>query len=287
MAWNRPTEKKVEPPHKRSWKGVVAGVIVVVGAVLAYVVISNSDSKPRDEDNDVRHANIKEVKPSLARQTNDLTEVSKTVATSGVEVAKKPEDLGFYTNKLGEVKRRTGKKVVLHGRKTKRLFACRAENIINSVVSCRPGEMVADTHVPENFKELLQEALINPIHFEETDTEDERQQKQRVIDAKKELKKALLRGEDVAEIIREEKRYLKKQYETYRFYEQGLMDLRKNKATPEQISEYALAAQQMMEKQNLEKKLHFTGHERLAIKDLQEVIKDKDTREDANESGNK
>lgn len=278
MAWNRPNQdqelaKAKQPAGLRSRslvRGGIAAGIVVLGAIAAWVFLSPSDAG-REKEQERTKGRIKEVSPSIAKK-EEPKPVVKPAETSKVEVAKKePEDLGYYTNKLGQVKKRTGKGVVVHGPPSKTLFKNRAEVIINAIFSTKVGE-VSYVDIPPNFQKLFEQSLLEKIEFADDDTPEERAQKEQVIALKKELRKRWMAGEDVAEIMREEQRNMQKKSQQYQFYADELREIRHSGASDEEIAEFAAAARKAMKENGIEKGLIIKPKERKILKQIEKEI---------------
>ena len=63
-----------------------------------------------------------------------------------------------------------------------------------------------------------------------------------------------------------------KKAEDYQFFEQGLMELRRDGATPEEVAEYAMAAKKMMQDREIDQKLPLGIYETEAMKELDNLI---------------
>ncbi len=191
----------------------------------------------------------------------------------------------FYTNKLGEVKRRTGKVSANWGRVTKQIFSNRCERVLGAMLMTPLGQNFYDDDVPEDFVVDFNNSLFQKIEFAPDDTPDERREKELVIAAKEELKRRMDRGEDIVEIVRQEKKMLKEKFESYVEFEQGLNKLRAGNASPEEISEYALAAKKIMDQHDIEMPLSLGEDESEAYKELQRLIGEKPEEQGDEETG--
>ena len=84
------------------------------------------------------------------------------------------------------------------------LFRNWAENQIATVLTLEPGTMLFGTRrFDARFLEFFKKSLGETIEILDTDTDEQKRVKEAVIEAKKELKAAMDRGEDVCEIMRE------------------------------------------------------------------------------------
>lgn len=275
MPWNQPLKTKQQ--IKRSPKisrfkyfGFIIGSILIV--VLSLLLFER-DEPTQIENRKVAKKSYAKAKADLIAKVEAKTKkrfntVKQSVKPSG------PVDLGygFYTNRVGEVKARTRPAFVIRPRQSKELFTQPAENFISAIVNTPLGQPLYDQDVPENFEELFKQSLTNTIVITEDDTPDEVLAKQRTIDAKEFIRDLMRKGENVREILLQEKQIIKKKHESYMTIEQGLMELRSADASPDEIAEYALAAKMMMEQLELENPLHLDLDETDAMEKLDKLI---------------
>ena len=187
----------------------------------------------------------------------------------------KAEDPGWYTNKMGEVKRRTGKTRIFHDVQ-RSLFASPAEEQLSGIVNTPLGSNYYDDDVPEDFEEQFAYSLTNRIVIADDDPPDVVEKKQRVIEAKETLVQLKNSGADLKQVLREEKERLKKRFEDYLFFEEGLNKLRAEDASPDEIAEYAMAAKQMMKEREIEAPLALDTDEVDAMEKIEKLIQGKD-----------
>ena len=87
------------------------------------------------------------------------------------------------------------------------IFKHSAENTIAGLLSMKAGDaLIGEPNYQGSFAESLRRSFKEPIKIEETDTPEQVELKQAVIEAKEELKKAMDRGEDVEKIVIESRR---------------------------------------------------------------------------------
>lgn len=267
-----PVQPKVMTKKPSPIRGVLAGGLVVILAVVGYFVFFAGKDEPRKNAKERRPATIKEVKPVV---TNRYAAANRDDLRKKIEerTGKPIAPYGYYTNKEGKVVARTRPPFIAGGRAVSRsLFASPAENQLDGLVNTPLGGNYYDYDVPENFEEQFAFSLTNRIVIKDDDPPDIAARKQRVIDAKEELVKAKKEGRDLRQVMLEAKQEMKKKFEDYIFFEQGLTELRVNNASDEEIAEYALAAKKMMEEKGIEERLHLSPDQHEAMEKMERLI---------------
>ena len=262
----KPKAKKPSP-----MRGVLAGGLVVILAAVAYFVFFAGKDEPQKVEKKTP-AKIKTVKPAV---TNRYTAANRNDLRKKIEerTGKPIAPYGYYTNKEGKVVARTRPPFIAGGKAVSRsLFASPAENQIDGLVNTPLGGNYYDYDVPENFDEQFAYSLTNRIVIKDDDPPDIAARKQRVIDAKEDLIKAKKEGQDLRQVMLEAKQEMKKKFEDYIFFEQGLTELRVNNASDEEIAEYALAAKKMMEEKGIEERLHLSPDQHEAMEKMERLI---------------
>lgn len=277
MAWNRPTEP-ARPVVKKKPYAKCAAFAVTAVALLAgvYFVFFVGDSTPEISGHKGNRKGRVADKVRVSRA--DLAKIveERTGKTVETEVKKDPNDLGWYTNKMGEVKRRTAKggfTVKLGGADL--LFTNDAENQLDAVVNTPVGQGFFDSDVPEDFEDEFAYSLTNKIVITADDTPEDAERKQRVIEAKEILVRAKKEGRDLRELMLEAKRDLVKKSEDFLFFENGLRELQSSGATADEVAEYALAAKKMMQDKGIEQDLALPYDEKAAYEKLEKLINPK------------
>ena len=131
----------------------------------------------------------------------------------------------------------------------KHRFKHTSEAQIAGLLEVKPGSLiVGDMKYSYRFVENFKESLNEPIEILETDSEYDKQLKRDVIEAKKQLKAAMDRGEDIAQIMTDTRNELKRLGQ----YRENLMqELRKiradNSYTDKDIEDFTTAANKMLE----------------------------------------
>ena len=219
MAWNRSSaESGVQSAKKRSapsaWKGVIAGLVTVCALVgLCLWLFSGGDDAPKSKP-DKDRGRIKEVTPAKARPTASEAKKVKT---------EKPKELP--PQRVGEV--RNGYRLLPNGRMHRvvgvvtcevarvsladRVFDEPSDQSIASLMLIQPGDSLlgGSEDYYNNFNKTFLESLKTPIIITKDDTEEVKELKQAVIDARKELKDRLDAGEDLTKVMRESREQMR------------------------------------------------------------------------------
>lgn len=216
MAWNRPSDDTANARRLRGGvsrtvlRGAVAGTIVVSAVAVAawWLWPTGNDNEGKSEPK--KASSIREVAPKLpVKNVKSPPKAEKADDDSD----KKPSELP--PQQLGEV--RDGYVLLgsglhkIRGEVTNNcsltkgkyeIFRHSAENTIAALLSIKAGDtLIGEPDYQGSFAESLRRSLEEPIKIEESDTPEEIELKQAVIEAKEELKKAMERGEDIEKII--------------------------------------------------------------------------------------
>lgn len=279
MAWNgsngasapaAPAKKPVAP-----WHGVVALVAIVLFGSAAYFLISQSATKPNEEDSQMLPELIDAVDPSLQQKTD-------TPATQAVEVvvkeAPKADDDGRVYDEKGVWYDDRGRphykpaRTIQMGSRTiiggqpwvppRQIFSHPSEVELDRVLSAQPGDRILGETNWRLFEKDLQEALISPIHFEPEDTPEEIQRKKDVIEAKKELAGMIGDGLNPCDVLRQAQDDLNNLANLYDDLNRTLYEARNSgDMTEDEISDYVRAANQMLESKGVFAKKFYTPEE--------------------------
>lgn len=198
--------RKAKSPS--AWRGAVAGIAVVVVAVIGLWYVMSGKMKPDDAEADAKNRTIKEVK-SAAAPTN-----------AAPVVAGKPKKVfKTYIDERGIERYEGGLRVVKHWVKPPQdqmntnphLFENHAEFEILGLVTTKPGTFMLDIdYNKRTFEPAFIESLKHKIEILPDDSEEVKDQKLAVIEAKKTLEEAYKRGEDVTAIMNEARKELVK-----------------------------------------------------------------------------
>lgn len=139
----------------------------------------------------------------------------------------------------------------------KKLFKHVCDSQIGRVLAIKPGGLVLGklnyhrNHFVENFKKSLEDP--EPVVFSDEDTPEERELKEAVIEARAELKAALERGEDIAEIMQETENELHEMQQYRMEMRKQLIQYQKEEAnTVEDLEDFNAAVNQMLSEKGLE-----------------------------------
>lgn len=215
--WNRPSanqpmEKKNSAKAPSRWRGIAAGLAIVIPIVaLCLWMFSGDDDGPAQGTRRRAQGTIKEVTPAAA---------PKAEAT---QVPEKPTELP--PQRVGEV--RNGYRLLPNGRMHKvvgvvtcevarvslaeRVFDEPSDQNIASLMMIEPGDSLlgGSEDYYDDFNTTFLESLKTPIIITKDDTEEVKELKQAVIDARKELKDRLDAGEDLTKVMRESREQMR------------------------------------------------------------------------------
>lgn len=267
MAWNgsdlEPTSRaRADVPRAPlSRRGLIAGLLVVVfaGAALWYFFLSSStlDSNSTAPRSPVQ---IVEQKPAPAR-TNKVAkaEIAKPKTpkpeietnAAGERLMIDPNNGRPYYRKKADVDLRSF---------IKRRFKYESEEQIAMLLETKPGEyMLGDYIVPDRFvvdfnNSLYEEIVVNPDDDEQT-----KELKEAVSEAKKNLKDAMDRGEDIKKIMRDSYYDLQKLGQYKDDILQELATARKNDSvSADDYEDYVAAANKLLETKGIKPIRHPT-----------------------------
>ena len=240
-------------------KGIVAGVVTVcVLGGLCLWMFSGGDDAAKDEAAKGR-GRIKEVAPAKAPKGE--TEAVKT------ELAKAKDDANSQTSAVETLKKLEPPKtkppavsvtlgvdsVTLHGVSLhpKRIFPSYAENYVADILTTQPGDPPPYGMMSPRFDEEFKASMKNKIKILDTDTEEEKQLKQDMIDTKNRLYMDWIEhGISPASQVAEARKELAKQAEFRTATMTELANMQKSGATEEEIRDYVAAANKILEKNN-------------------------------------
>lgn len=213
MAWNRSdTGKTIEKSDiaQKSpsyLKGLLASVVVMGGAALAFFLLTNGNEKKIPQQQETPEP--KKILPTAVPATNV---VKKTVEAPKEQKLKpgerrhvewkRPENWDQLTRAQKTRIQPVGRVIKPIGWDDRKLFTEMSDKKIERLMRIKPGELVLGTvKYDQRFVKQFLDSLKTPIEFTEEDTEADRAMKQAVIDTRADLKAAYDRGEDIAEIM--------------------------------------------------------------------------------------
>ena len=213
MAWNRPIEEKVKAPGEGEQrnvhvKGLVAGVIVVLGAAVAAWWIWPSGESAGETPSPQTRELIKEVKPAVKA----VAKPAETNAVKAVDPNARPTKVGEIVNgyvmllggRLRKVKGVTKPSAI---RKTlaQQTFKHHSDVSLANLLTAEPGGlMVGDSSMYyKNFDKEFAKSLKDPIIIEKDDSEEVRELKKGVIELRAEMQERIKAGEDPVKVMRQ------------------------------------------------------------------------------------
>ena len=133
------------------------------------------------------------------------------------------------------------------------IFRHSAENTLAGLLSMKAGDaLVGEPDYQGAFAESLRRSLKEPIKIEETDTPEEAELKQAVIEAKEELRKAMERGEDVEKILLDARRECQDMARAKQLMMSDVYHFVDKKAvTQEDVETYVEAANRLLESKGI------------------------------------
>ena len=252
--WNRPNTAN-QPVVKQGgtkspslMKGIIVGAVAVVVGIVCIFAFSGKSERPAGKIDEGR-GRIKEVKPAKAR-TNKVEKAEDTTPKP-----LPPQRVGETRD--GKILLPNGKLHVVKGvitntcgqaKRPYQIFNHMSENVIAGLLSIKPGEgLVGTPRYNGRLTKDFIESLKTPIIPTQDDSDYARELKRAVNEAKIELKAAYDRGEDIEEILLNERKELQKlaayKQELKAMTLQGL----KEAETAEEMDDYIAAANKMLE----------------------------------------
>ena len=252
MGWNRTNENKAElkKPEKKSRgvvKGAVAGGIVVICAVAAWLILA-----PRTEK-----------KPQATRETKSPRMIAEQQAAKSVQKTV-TEEKTPATNSLGKVSRvRKGSPLDPNYVSPDPTFSNRYERFkaeqakvpfqklsefeIHRVIATQPGETFLPYTLPPSFDEDFKKHMNDPIIIEDEDPEDLKEAKLNMIEAKKRIRELMKEGLTPRQILEQEQEALTKA-QTMRDNLMGeLREIEANAKTLQEVDDFVNAANKMLD----------------------------------------
>lgn len=191
----------------RSAKVFLAGVIILV-AVLLSVLHLNSSSKqpPNDSKNEKSTISVASTKKRSASSSEISPKQELSTPPDGIIEAEVS-----HTNTPRQTTSSPKKFRIVKNNK-KKIFHTVSDVYISRILNTRPGHAVIGTMNYDRFEEQFKKSLATPIIINDDDSPSEVAMKQAVIETRKELKAAMDRGEDIAQLMRDSENELRKLY---------------------------------------------------------------------------
>ena len=224
MAWNRPSpgQKPQQKARPSQLRGIVAGFVVVVLSVVAYVVFRGGDTSDASADTGKREpGQIKEVKPAAAparqpvakplEQPKPVVEDEKPNATNWWKfppgkdgrILTSSKTNGMYIVEM--YKMPDGKMLKKYRYSKPSIWKNSTDQLLHLAMSSTPGVAMPPMPFTANgnmTKEFL-ESLKTPIVINEDDSEEAKAAKERVIEARETAKRLIDEGYTFEQILAE------------------------------------------------------------------------------------
>jgi len=200
-------DRKPAPSFK---KGIIAGLIVIIGAGLAAWWIGRPGTSAPTKEKKTATKQIAEVKPQIVTQAVEVAE-QKVEEPKPVDPKARPTKIGETVN--GYIKLPSGRLHKVSGVVTYNaaesqpkgryeIFDYHCENEMAGLLSMEPGQSIVGTpRYNGRFTKEFLKSLETPIVINEDDSEEDKELKRNVREAKIELKAAYDRGEDIEQIM--------------------------------------------------------------------------------------
>ena len=231
-------------------RGLLAALLVVVGVGIVYCLSHlcpkiGEDKPPVNKTRPVSNVQQKTNLPSFnsSNQEEKKTDGTKTyIDKAGIE---------RYPGGA-RVPRKNPNKVTLPDRRAvKWTFDC--EDEICALVDMEPGDIVVgDVEYGEKFIVDFNNSLTNKITMSDDDDEYSRRLKEGVIAAKQDLYEAMNRGEDIAKIMTDTRRDMRKLFEYKSMLEEEISQIRSSgDHSEDEVRDFVNAANVMLSQKGL------------------------------------
>lgn len=262
MGWNGSTAKnkpQCEDVHKdhprqiRWGRWAMIGGILAVLAVIAYLFFPNSATKDVATTSPHRHTTktISSPKLNVDSPNNTNYKSAQPQPSNGIALA---------TNKHMSVAAGAKPKtfrIVKPNNRGKKLFHNISDVYISRLVNSTPGHAIIGTMNYDRFAEQFKKSLSTPITIDEDDTPEEVAAKQNVMETRKELKRMLDDGEDIAQVMRETEAELRRLYNYRHNLSQELAStFRERKFNADDMQDYVTAANKILSDNGMEPLKH-------------------------------
>lgn len=192
-------------------KGTLAGIVVVVLSVAAFLVLHQGDkSKAPDNGAVLPKGSITEVKPTFVESsTVPEKKVEEAVAPvkdegkryeDGVEVVSSTittNTNGITTERLVLANGKKKKKV----RHPKPIFKYSSDDLIATAISARPGESMPPLPIDSSIDKEFAESLLSPIRINDDDSDEVKDIKAKVIETRAYLVNEIKQGGSVYQAL--------------------------------------------------------------------------------------
>lgn len=266
MAWNgsdgAAKPQKVAKKSKPSvFRGLLAAIIVIVGAVGAYLMFLGPATGGGTREK------VKAKPTKIAEVAPDLSASNVEIVTEAVKPQKKRAP--FYweqptTNGLNEAQLRKWRNMhlpapsftntAMHARPPSEyeIFGTRAENEIAMFMTMVPGEgLVGSPDYDESFKDEFLKSCETPIIIYDDDTEYEKQLKREMEELKIDLRQRMRDGEDICEIMAETREEMMRLGVVRQQIESEMRDMLSESESADDFDDCIEAANRILESQGI------------------------------------
>ena len=249
-----PVQPNVVAKKPSPVRGLIAGLVVVAAACVAYFAFFSGSEKPQNVKAEKERGRIKEVKPAAA-------------PTNRVEKVKKPRPFWENPNTNGLTRdelrkwhfmnqppaKWTNRVNRLRAKPSFAIFPTHAENQIACIMTLEPGQgLVGSPQYGKRFAEEFMKSCETPIIIEEKDTEEQKALKKAMIQTKIELRQRMADGEDICKIMEDAHNEAMRLGTLRQDVERQMRDLIKETAkTSEDIDDCISSANKLLEKEGI------------------------------------
>lgn len=277
MSWNQSsnslaTQPKTPQKSFAAIKGVVAGILVIVGAVTVFLMLQTNEPTPLVQDGDIKSAVIPDKhpkthssswKPKKQPQATAKVQPPELKARDVIEPGVVECDAHLYP---------------------RRLFKSNCENFIAGLLRATPGDtLIGGVEMDKHFDEDFKSSLNNKIVIDPDDSEEDIAVKEVVKKTKDLLKVCMERGESPREIVQQSYEDMVKisQYRTE--LENNLRVLTQGGGTLEEVKRYIDESNEILAEYNAKPlKLHPRTERKLMMQEQQ--IRDSATTDTATDA---
>lgn len=198
-----PIQPKAKAKKPSPIRGLIAGGVVVVLAVVAYFAFFSGSEKPQAAKPDKERGRIKAVTPAAAPKNRVVAKAETPVEQVQTNEVRKPHFNPRARRQFG-VGNRVDTNDIRRTKSPYSIFKNRAENHLAFLANVPLGTtVVGGMYYTPKFMKDLEAAMVDKIEILDTDTEEQKQIKQSVIDMQKELRQRLKAGEDIVAVLKE------------------------------------------------------------------------------------
>ena len=260
--WNRASPSTQVKPAKKPTvaRGAIAGIVVVaLGVIAAWFVLKPTEDTGRERRSEKHESRIKEARPSIPKKDANQqkaavhAESSAEDANGGAvkeenatpKVVKDPKhDLIYAEENPCE----------LYAKRPKyHIFKYNAENDIATLLCVTPGStIIGEPDYSKGFMVSFEACADIPMDFPSDDTEENKQLRLAVAEAKRELLERQKAGEDIAKIMSDTRKELRQLWQYKLQLEGEVLKARDNEElSDEDVDDFIDAANKMLDEKGV------------------------------------